>query len=92
MRVKHITSESDGDYEGVEFGMDFINQAMDADPENVLMWNANNKGLTFGWLIYDETYSVLSLREESIYIKFLLSKGFDLFGLIEKGEAIDSTL
>lgn len=49
----------------------------------------------------DHYHSLVAVRErtmdeiivkEAVGVQYLLSKHFDLFGLIEKGEAIDSTL
>lgn len=81
--------ELDPDYEGTP--MEYINDAGDDDAENVLMCSTISKLITYGWLIYEESYNGFSMREQAEVIRYFTSKGFDLFGLIESGHALDST-
>lgn len=79
--------ELDPDYEGTP--MEYINDAGDDDPENVLMCSTISKLVTYGWIIYEELYHGFSMEQQSEVIRHFLSKHFDLFGLIESGQALD---
>lgn len=82
--------ELDPEFEGEP--IEYINEACDADPENVIMCDTRSKLVTYGWIEYDERYHGFAAYEQAELFLFLLSKGFDLFGLIGSGLAIDSTL
>jgi len=81
--------ELDPDHEGTT--MEYINDAGDDDPENILMCDSRSKLITYGWIIYEENYHGMSMSEQAAITKYLISKHFDLFGLIESGLAIDKT-
>lgn len=81
--------EIDPDFDGEL--IEFINDACDDDPENVIMCHVKSKYISYGWIEYEERYHGFGVKEEAEWVRFLLSKGFDLFGLIEAGLALDKT-
>ena len=81
--------ELDPEFEGEV--IEHINEACDDDPENVIMCESRSKSITHGWISYEEVYHGFSTVEQAEIFKILLSLGFDLFGLIEEGLAIDAT-
>jgi hypothetical protein len=81
--------ELDPDFEGDV--IEHINEACDDDPENVIMCHAKSKSISYGWIEYEDKYHGFGMKENATWIAFLLAKGFDLFGLIPAGLAIDKT-
>lgn len=65
-----------------------INDCEENDPFGVLMMNTKRGDITHGWIELDETYCPVNVSVTARWIAFLCSKGYDVFGLIESGEAI----
>ena len=82
---RELDPEFDGDI------IEHINEACDDDPENTIMCDLRTWNITHGWITWDEVYHGFSVTEQAKIFQALLSKSFDLFGLIDSGLAINKT-
>ena len=79
------------DYEEIPSDSDLIIATEESDPSDVLMLSVIGKRLSYGWLNYQETFCDCELIISAKWLHFLTSKGYDVFGLIESGQAIRKT-